>query len=135
MADLERLRAIQDASIEEPWRGLLDSAIGSGGPIVRVIERDRPIGYAVALVAGDTAYVPEVAIAPPYQERGFGSELLTDLATTVQADGVRTLRLTARASDDRVRSFYENHGFSAVDRLPDHFEADDGVVYQWQFDD
>jgi ribosomal-protein-alanine N-acetyltransferase len=130
-SDLPALRRIQAAAIAEPWPELLDMADSPGpGPRLRVVATDRPVGYAVALVAGDAAYVPELAIDPTAQGQGYGAHLLESICTELTADGVGRIRLTARASDGRVRSFYEAHGFEAVDRVAAHFAADNGVVYE-----
>jgi ribosomal-protein-alanine N-acetyltransferase len=128
-ADLPALQRIQSAAIAEPWTGLFDLAIGPG-PILRVVETDRPIGYAAALVADDLAYVPELAVDPAAQGQGLGSRLLESLCDELAGKGVGRVRLTARAGDDRVRSFYEAHGFEVVDRVTEHFAAGDGVVYE-----
>jgi ribosomal-protein-alanine N-acetyltransferase len=128
-ADLSALRRIQAAAIAEPWPELLDLAVGPG-PRLRVVATDRPVGYAVAVVAEDVAVVPELAVDPGTQGRGLGSTLLASLLDELWDAGVGRVRLTARAGDDRARSFYESRGFDAVDRLQAHFADDDGVVYE-----
>jgi ribosomal-protein-alanine N-acetyltransferase len=128
-ADLPALRRIQAAAIAEPWPDLLELATGSG-PILRVVDADRVAGYAVALVGGEAAYVPELAVDPGRQGAGFGSALLSSLVEELAAGGVERCTLTARAGDDRTRSFYESRGFVVADRLPDHFADGDGFVYE-----
>lgn len=128
-ADLDRLRTIRSAALDEPWIGLLEAALGEES-LVHVAEADRAIGYAVALTAADHSYVPELAVAPAHQGESHGSRLLEALCARLAADGIDRVRLTARADDDRVRDFYEARDFVAVDRIPGHFDGDDGVVYE-----
>lgn len=126
-ADREPLRAIQRATLSDPWPALLELGL-EGPPLVLVVERDRPVGYALAVPADETAYLAEFAVAPGEQGRGLGSALLAALLDRLRSNGVEAVRLTARADDDRARSFYEGHGFAVVDEVPDHYAAADGVV-------
>ncbi|MFB6297225.1 MAG: GNAT family N-acetyltransferase [Salinirussus sp.] len=125
-ADLPRLRAIQAAAVAEPWPELL--AARQPGPIELFVAVDgRPVGYATVVAPGGVAYLPELAVAPGRQGEGFGTALLDAVAAAVGADHAE-LRLTVRATDHRVQSFYDDRGFERLDRLPDHFEAGDGYL-------
>jgi ribosomal-protein-alanine N-acetyltransferase len=128
-ADLPSLRRIQAAALAEPWPELLALAAGDG-PKLRVVETRRPVGYAVVLTASRTAYLPELAVDPAAQGQGLGSRLLESVVDELAGEGTERVRLTARAADDRAQSFYEAHGFEAVDRVTEHFAAGDGVVYE-----
>lgn len=132
-ADRSRLAAIQTDALAEPWPGLLEIAVGDG-PVLYVVEPedDGPVvGYAVALTAdAPLAYVPEVAVDPAWQGRGFGSALLDGLFDALRERGIDRVRLTVRAGDERARAFYADHGFTVVDRVTDHFEAGDGLVVE-----
>lgn len=141
-ADGPRLREIQRAALAEPWPDLLDAALGDG-PLCLVIEADPAdgdgsravVGYAVALTAdAPTAYVPELAVHPAAQGRGHGSALLAELLAELGDLGIDHVRLTVREGDTRARSFYDDRGFDVVDRVPDHFEADDGLVLEREGD-
>jgi ribosomal-protein-alanine N-acetyltransferase len=139
--DLPAIRRIQTAALAEPWPAVLDLAAGDGGPRLRVVEAGtktspahQPVGYVVTVTAGHPeAYVPELAILPDRQGEGLGSTLLSSLLAELADDGFQRVRLTARAEDERARSFYEDHGFEPVDRVADHFEDGDGVVLEHRF--
>jgi ribosomal-protein-alanine N-acetyltransferase len=123
-ADESRLCAIQSAALDDPWPELLDVAI-DGPPHVLVVDGgEGPIAYALTVPDHPVAYVAELAVAPGLQGQGHGSALLSTLLDDLREKGFGTVRLTARADDDRVRSFYESFGFSAEADLPDHY--DDG---------
>ncbi|SFR93525.1 ribosomal-protein-alanine N-acetyltransferase [Halomicrobium zhouii] len=126
-ADYRALRAIQEAALDEHWPDLLELGV-DGPPICLVAETDRPVGYALVVDGDDVAYVAELAVAPAEQGQGYGSELLAALLDRLRSAGFETIRLTARADDDRVRSFYETFGFDAVDEVPDHYDDGDAVV-------
>jgi len=130
-ADLPRLRAIQAASLEEPWEGLLEPAVG-GPPVVRVATVEGaasvPVGYAVAIPEADGAYLAEFAVAPGHRREGHGSRLLSDLLERLAGEGFESVRLAVRARDEGAREFYGRHGFTERSRLPDGYEAGDGLV-------
>jgi ribosomal-protein-alanine N-acetyltransferase len=127
-ADQVRLRAIQSAALDQPWPDLLAMAV-EGDP--RLLVRDLgqgPIGYALVVTDHPVAYLAELAVAPPVQGEGHGTQLLAALLTRLRADGFRNVRLTARADDERVRSFYDSFDFEVAEELPDHYDDGDGVL-------
>jgi ribosomal-protein-alanine N-acetyltransferase len=127
-ADEGRLRAIQSAALDEPWPELLEGAV-DGAP--RLLVRDPgqgPVAYALVVPDDPVAYLAELAVAPPVQGEGHGTALLTALLDRLRAGGFETVRLTARADDERVRSFYAGFDFAVADRLPDHYDDGDAVL-------
>ena len=128
--DFRRLRAIQRRALSDPWPELLELGV-DGPPLALVAETDRPVGYALVVPDDDVAYVAEVAVAPERQGEGYGSELLEALFDRLRGDGVGTVRLTARADDERARSFYDAFDFEEVRNVPGHYEdGGDGVVLE-----
>lgn len=118
--DLATLLAIQSASLESTWPDLLHTGI-DGPPLVLVVG-ERPVGYALA-IEGTRTYLVELAVAPGHRGVGYGSALLAELI-----DRSDELRLTAREDATRARRFYERHGFAVTERLPDHYDGDDGLL-------
>ncbi len=128
--DLPALRAVQTATLAEPWPELLETAV-HGGPTLLVLEAEDPIGYALVVADGERlAYVPELAVHPDHQGEGNGSRLMAELTTRLASEGYDRVRLTVRAADQRARSFYANRQFTAVERLDDHFESGDGLLLE-----
>lgn len=125
-ADLPRLRTIQSA-LAEPWPELLETATQGPPPLYVICER-RPIGYAIVVGENGVAYVPELAVHPTEQGRGFGSELLGWLCDHLGEEGYGELRVTVQVDDERVRAFYRDHDFERIERLADHFESGDGLL-------
>ncbi|WP_247008827.1 GNAT family N-acetyltransferase [Halorientalis litorea] len=137
--DLPRLRALQLASLAEPWDGLLEPAI-EGPPVVLVstprghhgaataLDADTPVGYAVAVPEGADAYLAELAVAAGHRREGHGSALLDALADRLVAAGHERLTLTVHEGDRRARAFYDSHGFGVRSLLPEHYEDGDALV-------
>lgn len=127
--DLDRLREIQQAALDEPWEQLLATA--ADGPLsLIVLAEPEPVGYAILIPGPDgDVYVPELAIDPARHREGLGTTLLQGLCETVADDGYDRVQLTAQASDDGAQQFYRENGFEAVERLPDEYESGDGIRF------
>lgn len=129
--DRPALSTIQQAALSDPNGDILQLA--TDGPLTSLVAvaDDEPVGYVIAVAGDDGAYLPELAVTPDRQGDGIGSTLLAAVCERLAGDGLDTVRLTARASDHRVRSFYENRGFEQVDREAAYYaDGDDGVVYE-----
>ena len=120
-ADEPRLRAIQSAALDDPWPELLDVAVDGDPGVLVVDESEGPVAYALTVPDHPVAYVAELAVAPAMQGQGHGSRLLGTLLDELRDGGFEEVRLTARADDERVRSFYDRFGFGVEDDLPDHY--------------
>jgi len=125
--DEVRLRAIQANALDEPWPELLGVGI-DGPPLVLVLDIGEPVGYALVVPDRPVAYLAEFAIAPGKQGQGLGTVLMDGLLDRLRTGGFETIRLTARADDERARYFYDGFGFSVADELPDHYDDGDGVL-------
>lgn len=125
--DETRLRAIQTNALDEPWPELLGVGV-DGPPLVLVLDIGEPLGYALVVPDHPVAYLAEFAITPRKQGQGLGTTLMNGLLDRLRAGGFDTVRLTARADDERVRSFYNGFGFSVADELPGHYADGDGVL-------
>lgn len=123
---------IQRAVLAEPWPELLETAL-SGPPPLFVVDDGGPVGYAIVISADTRAYVPELAVHPDRQGEGHGSTLLSALFETFANH--TEIRLTVRAVDERAQAFYREHGFEQVDRIDDHFERGDGLLFARSLDD
>lgn len=129
-ADRPALAAIQSEALVEASPDLLTAALD--GPLLGLVAVDPdPVGYLLALDDGHRGYLPELAVTPERQGNGIGSALLSTGCERLREAGVGTVRVTARASDDRVREFYKHREFEQIDRVPDHYaDGTDGIVYE-----
>lgn len=127
--DWPRLRHLQAATLSDPWPELLELSLGEPS-LVLVRETDEPIGYALVVPDGDVAYLAEFAVAPAHQGEGHGTALMNALLGRLTDDGIETVRLTARADEERVHDFYRQFGFAVVDEVPDHYDDADGLLFE-----
>lgn len=125
-ADSDRLRTIQRRALPEPAPELLDAGLDGAIPLY-VADDGVAVGYALVVGdGGDVAYVPELAVHPDDQRSGHGSRLIEFLC---QHRPEAELRVTVRVVDDHARQFYEALGFEQRERVTEHFESGDGLVF------
>ncbi|WP_332899876.1 GNAT family N-acetyltransferase [Haladaptatus sp. CMSO5] len=121
-ADLPALRAIQQASLDEPWPDLL--ATTADGPLILVAEDPEPVGYLVAIPGEAETYLAELAVTPAARRKGYATELLEALRERTAG----RVELTVQESDDGARAFYDSHGFTVAERLEDYYKSGDGLL-------
>lgn len=92
--------------------GIVDAAID--GPFLGriAIDRDRRVGYAVAL-PGPTTTISELVVAPALRRQGHGRALVESIATAVDADRIV---VTTPISAKGARRFYADLGFEPTRR-------------------
>ena len=97
---------------------------------VWVAEVDgRPVGFAALGSRDEADYLQHIYIAPEFQGRGLGTELI-DRAKTRRPSG---FRLWVFQKNDGARRFYEKHGLQVVE-LTDgsaNDEREPDALYGW----
>ena len=87
-----------------------------------VAETDESfLGYAVAAVAGETADLHRVAVAPAARRQGVARALLTELRETCRAGGATRMLLEVSALNDAALAFYAAEGWVELDRRPGYY--------------
>ncbi len=123
--DVERVAEIESASFSNPWkkatfRELLpreDAELW-----VAEIEDVGVVGYLVLWYAADEAELADIAVSEDHRDRGIGSLLLERAVDRAFDEGVRSLFLEVRASNERAAALYEARGFRVVTVRKDYYK-------------
>jgi ribosomal-protein-alanine N-acetyltransferase len=112
---------------DPPWTtGQFQSEL-SGVPDTRwyvVAETDsQVVGYAGLMVAGETAELQTLAVAPVHQRRGIATMLLAALIAEAQLRGARALMLEVRAENEAALGLYTRHRFEQISRRRGYYDA------------
>ncbi len=91
--------------------------------IIRVSDSDT--GVVVIERDEETIYLGLIEVAPPFQSKGIGSEILRGLQSEAQETG-RTVSLHVLRSNQRATDLYHRHGFRTMD------EEAHRVKMQWK---
>ncbi|MFT4197786.1 MAG: ribosomal protein S18-alanine N-acetyltransferase [Pseudoxanthomonas sp.] len=126
-ADLDAVMAIEQRAYPFPWtRGIFRDCLAAGYPAWLLLERDLPVGYAVASLAADEAHVLNICIAPERQGRGLGRHLLRSLVKSVRERRAERVFLEVRPSNPGAQALYQSEGFNEIGRRPRYYPAAHG---------
>jgi ribosomal-protein-alanine N-acetyltransferase len=131
VADVDAVTAIEARCYSFPWtRGnFIDSLVA--GYCAEVLQqgsraRTELLGYFVAMKGVDELHLLNVTVAPDWQGRGLGNELLDAVQAHGQALGLPMLWLEVRESNHRARALYRRRGFSEVGLRRGYYPAAGG---------
>lgn len=73
-----------------------------------------PVGYAGLLVVDTTADIQTIGVLPPFEGRGIGRAMLTELLTEARRRGADNVMLEVRADNPRAQQLYTRFGFERI---------------------
>ncbi|AOF53894.1 ribosomal-protein-alanine N-acetyltransferase [Rodentibacter caecimuris] len=124
--DFERLYEIEQQAHLVPWSfGTLKNNQGERYLNLKLVKDHRIIGFVICQKVLDEATLFNIAIEPAMQEKGLGTFLLKALMERLKAQGVQTLWLEVRESN-QARWLYEKQGFNEVGIRKNYYPMPDG---------
>lgn len=120
VAALEQVCFPADPWSEELFRAALDNPNTS--ILLAEGEDGALLGYAVLSVILDEGNLDNIAVAPEARRRGVADVLLSAL-TGFGREHLAALMLEVRASNVAAIALYKKHGFAAVGRRKNYYEA------------
>jgi ribosomal-protein-alanine N-acetyltransferase len=132
--DLDAVLAVEFGAYSHPWtRGnFIDSL--AAGYLAEVLhaEGQGVVGYFVAMSGVDELHLLNITVAPAWQGRGHGSQLLRIVQEHARALGLGSLWLEVRQSNHRAQALYRRQGFTEVGLRKAYYPAagarEDAVV-------
>lgn len=109
----------------DPWsENIFRTALDDPGYVILLAERaDGTLGgYAVLYTVLDEGNLDNIAVAPEARRRGVADALLGAL-TGFGREHLSVLMLEVRASNAPAIALYEKHGFVAVGRRKNYYDA------------
>lgn len=89
--------------------GTLKNNVGERYFNLKLVEKERVLGFAICQMVLDEATLFNIAIDPAQQGKGYGSFLLQGLMDKLKEKGIQTLWLEVRESNP-ARFLYEKLG-------------------------
>jgi ribosomal-protein-alanine N-acetyltransferase len=83
------------------------------------------VGYLIAHILLDEAHIVSFGLAPEWRGKGGGRYLLGQFLKSGYLEGVRSVTLDVRLSNERAQSLYERAGFCVVG-IRRHYYSDNG---------
>ncbi len=123
--DVSAIMAIEHRAYEFPWTDVnfLDSL--RAGYVGRIAERasGELAGYAMLMPAVDDLHVLNLCVAPLYQGRGIGQQLLRDARRVALSRDIYAVLLEVRPSNTHAIRLYEQFGFHEIGRRRSYYPA------------
>lgn len=88
------------------------------------VDDDAVVGYAGLMFVdtpGDAATITTIAVAPPYQRRGVGSQLMNALLEKATQHKAGELLLEVRNDNTEALAFYTAFGFDQISVRPAYY--------------
>ena len=103
------------------------------------MDGDRLTGYVGAQTVPPEADMMNLAVAPDCRRRGIGEALVRELLRRLDAQGIRSLSLEVRVSNESAQALYRKLGFAPVGRRPRYYEKprEDALILrkEWETDE
>lgn len=127
IADLPAVMRAERAAYEFPWtEGIFRDCL-RGVYICRVIELNRSIvGHGVMALGPGECHLLNLCVAPAFQRRGFGTQLIEYLLAHARRAGAMTALLEVRASNKAAYALYQRLGFDEIGVRKNYYPASDG---------
>jgi len=120
--DLEQVMGIADSLPQAPhWpKATYEAAVAVGVLQRRRIalvaeelleEKEKVVGFAVAVLAPLESELESIAVAMDFQRRGVARQLFKWMANALRGEGVREVVLEVRVSNHAAQRLYRSLGF------------------------
>jgi len=128
-ADVDEVWALECSVFPYPWsRGNFADAVASGYDCWTVREAGRDgrgelAGYYLLMYALDEAHLLDVAVAGKRQGQGLGRRLLYQISARARGQGMGSILLEVRPSNERALEVYRRHGYVQIGRRKGYYPS------------
>ena len=121
--DVAAVHRIEEASFPVPWRReFFSGEIGSPGRLNLVARRGgEVIGYMFAMWVFDEMHVNKIAVTAVERRRGVADALMDHCFGFARKNGIRSVSLEVRKSNDGAQAFYRRLRFRASYLRPRYY--------------
>lgn len=126
-SDFDRLFEIEQQAHLVPWsKGTLLNNQGENYLNLKLSLQNQIVAFAICQKVLDEATLFNLAVAPEFQGKGYGKQLLQGLIDALAAQQIQTLWLEVRESNRPARALYEKIGFNEVTLRKNYYPTPDG---------
>jgi len=138
--DIDGVIAIEILAFKMPWpRSAFEEELGNNELAFYLVLTDENnklapiIGYVGMWKIIDEAHVTNVAIAPKYQNQGWGSILLAELIWQAKEMGADKMTLEVRESNNAARHLYEKFNFKVEGVRKGYYsDTNENALIMWK---
>lgn len=131
LSDLFEVVAIERQSYDKPWSFLLflNELKDNKYADYLVLKNEKTvIGYGGIWNFDQYSHITNLAVAPVFRQKGYGTMILRALLKKAEDKGVTRVTLEVRTSNDIALKMYEKLGFKSLGIKKDYYGDEDAVL-------
>lgn len=125
LSDVPRVRELEKASFTAPWKAeTFLHLLERSGCELMVLEDGEAgvVAYAVLWCILDQGELANLAVAQTHRRQGVGRRMLESAVARAREEGVKTLYLEVRVSNEAAIAMYRSAGFKDVGRRRKYYD-------------
>lgn len=132
--DIDQLLIIEQSVHTAPWnKEAFDITFGINHRGWVVVVDDKIIGFLLAAIQLEVCHVLNIAVKREYQGQGWGSQLLEAMINEVREEGIKTIYLEVRKSNQQALALYQKWAFQLIGERKGYYPAkpeyEDALVF------
>jgi ribosomal-protein-alanine N-acetyltransferase len=127
--DVDAVHALECSVFPHPWSraNFMDSlSSGYDAWVLRDDGSGQLAGYFLLMYALDEAHLLDVAVAGERHGAGLGRFLLDRIAARARSQGMASILLEVRPSNERALHVYRRYGYAEIGRRKGYYPAHEG---------
>lgn len=119
----EQVAQLETVCFQDPWslRSILYEVQNPLSLWLVALEGDQVVGYIGSQSVLGEADMMNLAVEPDSRGKGIGESLVCELERRLDAEGVSSMTLEVRVSNDNAIRLYHKLGFVQVGRRPNYY--------------
>ncbi len=97
-----------------------------------VADMNKILGYIAGQKLENSARILMLAVAQGYRHKGVGSALLNRFILNCRRDGIHSVTLEVRTSNQNAIEFYQKHGFQIISMINNYYTNNDSAYVMWR---
>lgn len=128
VADVDEVHALECSVFPHPWSraNFMDSLASGYDAWVLREDGGALAGYFLLMYALDEAHLLDVAVEGSRHGSGLGRFLLDRIAARARSQGMESVLLEVRPSNERALRVYQRYGFAEIGRRKGYYPAHEG---------
>ena len=128
--DLDAIHVLETAAFPSPWRReLFEGELRASGRLALTAKKQGAlIGYVFAMWFFDEMHVNKIAVEEHERRQGIALELMNRCIAFARAQGVRTISLEVRKTNEGAQEFYRSLDFEPLYLRPRYYPDGEGAV-------
>lgn len=128
VGDVDEVHALECSVFPHPWsRANFTESLASGYDAWTARDAAGQLaGYYLLMYAVDEAHLLDVAVAAGRQRQGLGRHLLDRIGARAREQGMRSVFLEVRPSNERALAVYRRYGYHEIGRRKAYYPAHGG---------